>query len=138
MQDLARFELASTFVFDEEESQAAMPDSVNNLDPEAWGRLRFRPIRALRLLELRCPVHRYLEAIRREDTIPKVRPKKTWVIVFRREYALRHLSLTASAFVLFQKLVGGARSGEAVRGMREKEVFDWFQRWFSERMFERL
>jgi len=136
VQDLARFELASTLVFDEEESQAAMPDSVNNLDPEAWERLCFRPIRALRLLELRYPVHRYLEAMCRDDTVPKIRPKKTWVIVYRRDYTLLHFSLTAPAFALFQALAGGAPLGQAVRGMREKEVFGWFQRWFSERLFE--
>jgi len=144
VRDLARLELASTFVFDEEESPAAGPTAVSRFSCQQWGDLRFIPIRALRLVELSYPAHRYLEALRIGDTPPRLRPAQTRLVVYRRDFRIFYLSLTKPAFALFQSLCEGLPLGGAVRalfgagGASERQVSTWFGRWFSESLFQRV
>ncbi|MBI4907263.1 MAG: putative DNA-binding domain-containing protein [Acidobacteria bacterium] len=138
---LARLELAETFVFDEEESPVAAMESFGGLSEDQWGRLRLTPIRALRLLRLNYPAHEFMQAIRRDEALPSLRPRRTHLIVHRREYGLFHLSLSAPAFALFQALAERAPLDEAMQSMfdagggSQKQVFEWFRQWFSERLF---
>lgn len=138
---LARLELTETCVFDEEESPATSVESVAGLTEEQSSRLRFTPIRALRLLRLNYPVHDYMQALRREQPLPSLRPRRTNLIVYRKNYTVCHLPLSAPAFVLFEALAAGEPLGEAMRlmagtgGGSPKRVFEWFRQWFSERLF---
>lgn len=144
VQALARLELAETFVFDEMESPAASTDLVAGLPEDQWGRLRFTPIRALRLLRLNYPAHEFMRAMRRNENPPPLRPRRTNLIVYRREYGLFHLPLSAPAFALFQSLAEGSRLEEAMQamsatgGVRQRQLFDWFRQWFSERLFSNV
>lgn len=141
VQALARLELTETFVFDEEESPAASAESVAMLSGQQWGRLRLVPIRALRLIRLDYPVHEYMRAVRSNEALPSLRPGRTLLAVYRRDYGLLHLPLTAPAFALFQALAEGETLAEAMEqmlaagGASPKQVFNWFRHWFSERMF---
>jgi len=138
---LARLELAETLVFDEEESSVAPIESVAGLSEDQWGGLRLTPIRALRLLRLNYPAHEFMQAIRRDKAPPSLRPRKTHLIVYRRDYGLFHLPLSAPAFALFQALAEKATLEEAMQlmfeagGGSQKQVFQWFRQWFGERLF---
>ncbi len=138
---LARLEWTETCVFDEEESPVAGPECVAGLTEEQSGRLRFTPIRALRLLRLNYPVQEYMQALRREQPLPSLRPRRTNLIVYRKNYAVCHLPLSAPAFSLFAALAAGAPLGEAMRAMAgtgggsPKRVFEWFRQWFGEGLF---
>lgn len=138
---LARLELTETLVFDEEESSAAAIESVAGLSEDQWGRLRLTPIRALRLLRLNYPAHEFMQAIRRDEAPPSLRPRRTHLIVYRRGFGLFHLTLSAAAFALFQALAKGATLEEAMQlmfeagGGAQKQVFQWFRQWFGERLF---
>jgi hypothetical protein len=52
------------------------------------------------------------------------------------------MALSSPAFALFGALAEGMPLGEAVERMflagraPEKEVFEWFRHWFSERLFQ--
>lgn len=139
---LARLELAETLVFDEEESPVVSAGDVAGLDPARSERLHLRPIRALRAIELSYPAHLYLDAMRGGEPVPSLRPRATRLVVYRRNHAVFHLSLSAPAYVLFQALARGETLGEAMAtGLRagrapKKHVFEWFRRWFSEGLFQ--
>jgi hypothetical protein len=141
---LARLELAETFVFDEEESPVAALESVAGLSEDRWGRLRLTPVRALRLLRLNYPAHEFMQAFRRDEELPSLRPRRTHLIVYRREYGLFHMPLSAPAFALFQALAERSPLDEAMQAMfdagggTQKQVFEWFRQWFSERLFSNV
>jgi hypothetical protein len=138
---LAHLELAETFVFDEAESPAAKIESVADLGEEQWARLRLTPIRALRLLTLGYPAHEFMQAIRGNEVPPSFRRRQTHLIVYRRDYRLFHLAVSAPAFALFQSLAERATLGEAMDcmfragGGSSEQVFAWFRHWFTERLF---
>lgn len=141
---LARLELAETMVFDEEESSPAGGEPFAGLAEHQWSRIRMRPIRALRALVLDYPAHEFMQALRRDEASPRLRPRRTRLIVYRRDYALLHLPLTAPAFSLFQSLMEGETLGDAIQAMSDsgggsqRQVFEWFRQWFSERLFQRV
>ncbi len=143
-QDLARLELATTFVFDEEESPTAGPGAISRFSYQQWDDLRFTPIRALRLVELSFPAHRYLEALRSDDTPPRLRPAQTRLVVYRRDFHVFYLPLSRPAYALLQSLCEGLTLGEAVQSMfdaggtGEGPVYEWFRNWFTERLFQRV
>lgn len=141
VRDLARFELARTEVFDEAECGTAGPADIAAISPDHWEQLRLRPIAALRLLRLGYPVHEFVDQRQREPATVPPRRRLTHLVVYRRDYAVIHLRLTAPAFTLLDSLAQGELLGESLRrmfaagGCSEKDVFRWFQCWFSERLF---
>jgi hypothetical protein len=144
--DLARLELAIAQVFDEAESPALDGEAVAGLG-EAVADLRLRPIDAFRLLSFRYPVDAYLQSVRGEEhDHPRLAQKPTWVAVFRRDYSVRHLSLSREQHALLSELTSGATLGEAVirtsRAARRKldadEFFRWFRDWVGARMFRAI
>lgn len=140
-QDLARLELAETEVFDEAEAEAAGAEAIAGVREEDWGRLRFRPVPALRLLRLRYPAHAYVQAMRRGETPGAPRPRGTRLIVYRRDYAMLHQELPAAGYALFEALAGGRTLAEGIEAMQEaggggpRRVFGYFRLWFGEGLF---
>lgn len=141
VRDLARFELARTLVFDEGESPRADPAAVRDLPPEAWPGLRFRLIQAFRLAAFDHAVHDYLDAVRQGDGAPPAARRKCRLAIYRRDYAVLALELSRPAFELLGGLAAGWTLGEAVRKaldagrVRERQMFGWFQEWFSLQLF---
>lgn len=135
VESLARLELAETVVFDEEERAPLGPQHLAGVAEAEWPGLRLRPIPALRMLRLDYPAHVYLRG--EEPTIP-MRPKNTRLLVYRRNYRVQHLEMPSAAFAVFEALAGNATLGEATgaaKRARERDVFGWFQNWFSEGLF---
>ncbi|MBM3734437.1 MAG: DUF2063 domain-containing protein [Acidobacteria bacterium] len=130
--DLARFELTVSEVFDEEESPRLTTDQLAAVDPESWGVARLRPIRAFRLLELGYPVHLYKQR-------PSKRARRTWLAVYRRDYAVTWHSLTRPAYGVLSRLAEGEPIGAVLAGIRNRDrVFAWFQEWNQEGFFEAI
>jgi hypothetical protein len=84
---------------------------------------------ALRLVELAYPAHQYLEAMRNGHVPPVMRPRRTRLAVYRREFAVRFLELKARPFGALQALVGGVAAEEALESAREAEIYEWFREW---------
>ncbi|MBK9166444.1 MAG: putative DNA-binding domain-containing protein [Bryobacterales bacterium] len=142
VRDLARFELVSTLVFDEDESPVADPGTIERYAPEVWENLRLRPVRAFRLLRLSYPVHSHMHAFHAGETVPEPRRQRTWLVVYRRTYRVQQLALTAPAFALLGTLSEGATLGEALNAMfeaggaRSEDLQAWFRQWFGEGLFQ--
>jgi len=144
--DLARYELAVTEAFDEEQSQVLTPDDVKAIAPEAWPTARIVPIAAFRLLALRHPVAAHLEASRQGAPAPAPRRRRSWIAVYRREYSVMRLDLSRPQHELLAALAAGRLLGEAVAAAaldvrasrREGAVFRWFSSWVAAGMFSRV
>lgn len=136
LHDLARFELAMTEVFDEAESPVLDANAIANVPPEAVESLRIVPIRALRLLALDYPVNDLFRRFRDDEPLRVPRPKKTWLAIYRREFAVLRMPLTEGAFALLSMLCDGAPLGEVVmRFPDQQELFTSFRDWTASGLF---
>jgi hypothetical protein len=142
--DLARLELAMTEVFDEEETEVLGADEVAGVGEESWEHAVLRPIPAFRLLSLGTNAGDYLSTVREEGhDHPRPSRRVDRVVVYRRRYAVYHLSLPRAAFALLTDVAAGVPLGRALaRAMRRRggpppgrEFFVWFRRWVSEGLF---
>ena len=142
--DLARLELAMTQVFDEQESKPLSVVQIARVPANGWAYARLRVIPALRILSLRYPAHRYVEAVRRGRRPPAMTLRSTRIVVYRSKYALRHLELSPAAFDVLGALADGRTLGESLAsaGGRhrdlEKRCYFWFRDWISMGFFQSI
>jgi hypothetical protein len=140
VQDLARFEWTQTKVFDDPQTEPLSAEAIAAVPADAWENARLKPVSAFRLIELRYPVHRYTEAVREERTPPVIRRKRTWLAVFRRDYALFHIELERQGYDILSALSSGQTLGESIRAARmlsnSKKLTKWFSQWTGEGVFQ--
>jgi hypothetical protein len=144
--DLARLELAVAQVFDGEESPALSPKAIAQVPEEDWVQARLRTVSAFQLLALDYPVNDYLQSVRDEDhRHPSTRRGKSYVAVYRRDYAVYRLDLSRPAHQLLEALAGGAALGDAVsdavsakgrRAPKADDLFRWFRQWVAAGLFQ--
>ncbi len=141
--DLARLELAITRVFDGEESPVLSMETLQGVPPGQWEHLRLVPIGAFEMLSLRHDVIPHLKAFHGERIPPRPRRRATWIAVFRRDLAVRHMELTRPQATLLAALAEGQPLGDALAdalagirsARRQQAVFRWFRDWVSEGIF---
>ena len=145
--DLARLEYALTCVFDAAETRPLKGEDVRTVPSEAWETARLKPVEAFRLLEFNYPVSRYLGAVDKENPFPRLAPKKTWLVAYRRDYGLHRMNLAEPAYELLSGLVAGKTLGEAIvpvmtrkwrQRVTEKRLFEWFRDWMAEGLFQSI
>ena len=144
--DLARYELAVTEAFDEQQTPVLSPEEVATIPPAAWPAARLVPVAAFRLLALRHPIGAAVEASRSSSTPPAPRRRQSWMAVYRRDYSVMRIELTRPQYELLSALAAGVPLGEAVAAAalglrasrRESAVFRWFSSWVAAGMFSRV
>ena len=143
--DLARLEYALTMVFDSAETPALTQEAVRAVPQDAWETARLRPVQAFRLLEFDYPVSRYLGAVDEENGFPRVAPKKTWLVAYRRNYYVHRMDLKQPAYELLTALASGTTMGESILSVmtrkrrpavKESQLFEWFRDWMNEGLFQ--
>lgn len=143
--DLARLEYALTMVFDARETASLTPEAVRAVPNEAWDTARLKPIEAFQLLAFDYPVSRHIAAVEGKNRFPRIAPKKTWVVAYRRNYQLHRMDLTEPAYELLSALASGSTMGEAIGGVltrerrpvvKEAHLFRWFRDWMAEGLFQ--
>jgi hypothetical protein len=136
---LARLEFALTGVFDAGETPPMTPEAVRAVPQEAWETARLKPIEAFQLLEFDYPV------VDEENPAPRLAPKKTWVVAYRRNYQVHRLDLTEAAHALLSALAAGETVGDSIvsvltrkwrPAVKEKQLFEWFRDWMAEGLFQ--
>ena len=137
LHDLARYELAQTVVFDEEETASLTAEEIAAIPEESWPRARLEIIPALRLLALRYPVHRYARAMREGKKRPRILRRPTWLAVYRVRYALGTLELTRQSYRLLSAIASGQPLEDALKGTRATRttIEKWFQGWTAAGVF---
>ena len=106
---------------------------------ERWPEARLVPVPCLRLLALRFPVQEYHAEVREENSPAVPEPAETWLAVTRRNYVVRHSSLSALEYRLLSALAAGRNVGEAITEAARSSgadldhlaanLHEWFQRW---------
>lgn len=147
--DLATLERVYAEVFDGPGGEGREPFSADALlavPPERWVHARLVPAAGFRLVELRCPVHEYISAVRRKADPAPPAPVETLLGVHRRDYVVRRHRLTRPQFELLGAVASGVPVGEAIgraagaAGPGADTLFtdlrSWFRTWAAEGLFQ--
>lgn len=138
LHDVARLELAMSEVFDAPRAVPLDTDALARVAPEAWAQARLRLAPAFRLLALDHVVNPLVTAVRREEKLPAATKKKSWVAVYRKDYAVWRMDLTEPMFRVLAAFARGATLEKAIAASRVADptvVFAWFQDWRNEGFF---
>jgi len=113
--DLARLEWAVAEVFDAPETRALTETDFAAVAPRDWERARLVPVAALRLVELDHDAGAWLDSLKSEaHRRPKVSRRRSFLAVYRRDYAVMRREQTPAAFALLGDLVAAEPVGRAV------------------------
>jgi hypothetical protein len=115
--DLATVERTYSEVFDGpgvENARVLQPGDLNSVPPDRWPEARLVPAPCLRLLELAYPVHEYISAVRRKEPPAVPAPRRTFLVVTRRDYRVRRCAMSQDEFRLLAALVAGEKVGAAI------------------------
>jgi hypothetical protein len=145
--DLSRLELAIAQIMDAEQSPVLTRDEMADVPIEEWERARLKPIEAFRLLSFQYPVNAYLQSIWSDGPAPKTRRKDSWVVVYRNNYTVWRAELSHPGHDLLEAIVSGMPIGEAIFTIMErfpkrssnawsKQLFEWFNDWISDGLFQ--
>lgn len=145
---LATVELALSDIFHLEETPVLTKEAIASVAPEVWETAKIKTITAFRLFAFNYNVNDYLEAVIKENKLPKVVKKDTWLVIYRRNYKLWRLPLTKDAYNLLSDIAKGVPLSDAIGNTIEKsdkdpealqkKVFKWFQDWVSEGFFQAI
>ncbi|MBX3437263.1 MAG: putative DNA-binding domain-containing protein [Planctomycetaceae bacterium] len=146
--DLATLERTDSEVFDgpgEEHLPLLQAEELSAVPPENWSDIQFQTAASLRLLEFRFPVQDFAACVRRgaESTIPAA--ARTFLAVSRRDYIVRHRTLSRLPFQLLCFLQQGRTLGAAIEeavvdtGAEEQRLVgqlgEWFRAWTRDGYF---
>jgi hypothetical protein len=118
--DLAEFELAVGEVFDGPglEGQPLLDvQQLLSLPPTRILEVRLECVPCLRMIRLRCPAHRYYDAIRDEQIAIPPGPEETHLALVRRNFLVHHHELSKTAYELLTRLVNGESLGASLEGV---------------------
>ena len=144
--DLAKLEWNFAEVFDgrgAEQSALLEPEQLLAVSAERWAEASLIPVPCLRILRLDFPVHEYYRALREgEEAIPPAR-ETTWLAISRRNYFVKHHTMTPPEAAILEAIIAGATVGEAIgRAAVEVDVDrfaenlrDWFGAWTANGFF---
>lgn len=111
---LAALEWAMQEVFEAPLSPALAPGALEQVAPEAWARVRLVPIEALRLLACDYRCNAIASAVRRSEPLPPRTKKRTWVVVYRKDWTVWRMDLDRVQFELLSTLCRGRTLAQAL------------------------
>ncbi|MEX0977329.1 MAG: DNA-binding domain-containing protein [Pirellulales bacterium] len=118
--DLAQFELAVGEIFDGPGSEGQPLLDVQQLLTLPQSRIvevRLECVPCLRLIHLRCPVHRYYDAVRGENEATPPGPEETHLALIRRRFVVHHHELSKTGYELLIRLAHGESLGMSLDGV---------------------
>jgi hypothetical protein len=119
--DLARLEWSIDRVFDgpgDEERPVLGVQDLRQIPPSEWPATRLRLLASLRSLAMRFPVSAYYGELRRaqvDAVVPPPAPALSFVAIFRRDWIVRRIELSALEFELLCCLQAGKTVEEGIR-----------------------
>ena len=133
--ELARLEVAMALAFDAAEFPPLDPATAG-ADAD-WAGAVLTPNPSLRVLALRYPANRYLQAVLdgRRPRTPLAAAEH--VAVYRKSGQVLRMQLSAPSARTLERLSAGVPIGRAMRGLRAPpaEVARWFREWAGEGFF---
>lgn len=146
--DVARLECLMSIVFDAEPSNVLTSADVEHVAPQDFSTARLRTIAALELSSFDHAANAIVRAVRMDETLPALTKKRTFTVVWRKEWTVWRMDLTEPMFHVLGSLKSGRTIGEAIEeGARhhhgdaaslQTAVSHSFGEWISEGLFERV
>lgn len=143
--EVAAIERAVEEVFDEKRSTAVTPEEWAAFPADRWENARFTFVPAMRMLALEYPANRMMQNFLEKKPRRWPKAKKTWVVVYRKDWQAWRADLDFEEFLILRHLVDGKTLGEAIdatmttEGARERRVGKmighWFQKWTANGVF---
>ena len=126
LSDLAELELQRGLMIDRADSTPATVAELARVPAERWATLRFAPVCALRLLELRYPVHRLWLAVKEERPVGEIdlAPTATHIVTWRQDSAVFHRVLDARESAALDSVIGGVPFAEACAAVAIDDAAD--------------
>jgi Putative DNA-binding domain len=111
---LARLEWAMQEVFEAPACESLAADALERVAADAWARARLEPIDALRLLAFDHRCNAIASAVRRSEPLPPRSRKRTWVVVYRKDWVVWRMDLDRVQFELLSALCRGRTLAQAL------------------------
>jgi len=111
---LAQLEWAMQEVFEAPAAPALAHDALQRIAPEDWARRKLLPIAALRLVACEQRCNAIASAVRRDEPLPSLGRKRTWVAVYRKEWTVWRMDLDRLQFELLTALCRGRTLAQAL------------------------
>lgn len=143
--DLARIERGISTVFDAEEDRPLASRALARLDEATLELSRLVTVGPFALLEVRSKA---LELLDEEplDPGPTLRRRRSWVLLYRRDFSVQRRALTPAAGRLLADLAAGRSVAEAIgRASRARRdapppgaLGEWFREWTELGLFREI
>jgi len=148
LRDVARIEHAITAVFDAPASERLDPRSLSTLAPADWQRARLALAEPLELLALDHAANQAVTDLRHGRKLRDARRRRTWVVVYRKEWTVWRMDLERAGFTMLralqqgrtlpQAIAAGARSFTGRPADFQARLQGWFAEWSAEGLFRSL
>ncbi|HTN73603.1 MAG TPA: DNA-binding domain-containing protein [Pirellulaceae bacterium] len=149
--ELARLEQAIDQIFDGPGSEDTPPmelAALSRLTPEQLAECRIELTAGARLLASAFDVSGYYTQFRRGETLAPPRLVASWLLLYRREYIVRRLALSAAQFALLATLNSGGSVTAGIQAAWSKysgtadefqaELGAWFRDWAADGVLLRV
>ncbi len=103
-------------VFEAPPSETLAPDALQRIAPLEWGRRKLVPIEALRLCAFEHRCNAIASSARRGERLPPLSRKRTWVVVYRKDWTVWRMDLDRLQFELLAALCRGRTLAQALAG----------------------
>jgi hypothetical protein len=145
VRNLARLEWAMSSLVDSVEPPTSPPDALSRLTPETIVGARFRMNPTLTLLKFSVPANAIVTAVRMEKPLPPLNRRPTWLVVYRKDFAVWRMDLSEAMFGLLHGLSRGRTFGHVLKEVQrrwkgtpqelEVAIFKSLRNWMAERFF---
>jgi uncharacterized protein (UPF0276 family) len=137
--ELCTLETAISQLADLTETVPLDPTHLEDITLEVFMESVLIPRAALQLFAFDYPVNDYYIAVKEEKLLHKIKPKKTFIAVFRHDDVIWRMPLARDEYHLLLKLFSGLQIGIALENLQaeidvpEEELMpklsNWFSRW---------
>ncbi|MBK8095765.1 MAG: putative DNA-binding domain-containing protein [Planctomycetes bacterium] len=137
--ELARLELAITRAFDAPAFTPLTTTDLQTIAPGQWAKTRLTVNPSVQLLAFRHPIDAWFQAWKDERPRPPRRRGASWLCVYRKDWRVWRVPLSAAAFAVLAALQAGHALEQAL-GLAEgaDPVGTWFQNWAADGLFSAL
>jgi len=139
--ELATLEWAIVEAIHAADAETLSLDALQSVAPERWANARLLANRGVRVLRFEYPVNWYFQAMRRGENPAIPATERSVTAVYRQNYVVWRMDLTAKMVNLLESLYAGATLEQGLASVPEleaDEVVVWFRDWVAAGFFSEI